>query len=187
MGVNRNLINLNGVLLHAATRCEGPSLQIVFITTRKRSLGQGNIFTPVCHSVHRGGGVPGRYTPPGQVHPPRQVHPPWTGTPPGQVYPPGQVHLPGRYTPLGRYTPSGRYTPPLDRYTPLGRYTPPGSYTPPGQVHPPPLDRYTPPGQVHPPPRYGQRAGGTHPTGMQSCFFYLIRSNSLFLAFLLVA
>ena len=28
-----------------------------FITTRKRSLGQGNIFTPVCHSVHRG--VPG--------------------------------------------------------------------------------------------------------------------------------
>ena len=26
-----------------------------FITARKRSLGQGNIFTPVCHSVHRGG------------------------------------------------------------------------------------------------------------------------------------
>ena len=31
-----------------------------FITARKRSLGQGNIFAPVCHSVHRGGGlVPG--------------------------------------------------------------------------------------------------------------------------------
>ena len=34
------------------------------ITARKRSLGQGNIFTPVCHSVHRGacvvaGGVRG--------------------------------------------------------------------------------------------------------------------------------
>ena len=28
---------------------------LVFITARKRSLGQGNIFTPVCHSVHRGG------------------------------------------------------------------------------------------------------------------------------------
>ena len=28
------------------------------ITTRKRSLGQGNIFTPVCHSVHGGGGYP---------------------------------------------------------------------------------------------------------------------------------
>ena len=25
------------------------------ITARKRSLGQGNISTPVCHSVHRGG------------------------------------------------------------------------------------------------------------------------------------
>ena len=29
------------------------------ITARKRSLGQGNIFTPVCHSVHRGGGMHG--------------------------------------------------------------------------------------------------------------------------------
>ena len=34
------------------------------ITARKRSLGQGNMFTPVCHSVHRGvclveGAVPG--------------------------------------------------------------------------------------------------------------------------------
>ena len=27
----------------------------LFVTARKRSLGQGNIFTPVCHSVHRGG------------------------------------------------------------------------------------------------------------------------------------
>ena len=25
-----------------------------FITARKRSLGQGNMSTPVCHSVHRG-------------------------------------------------------------------------------------------------------------------------------------
>ena len=25
-----------------------------FFTTRKRSLGQGNVFTPVCHSVHGG-------------------------------------------------------------------------------------------------------------------------------------
>ena len=28
---------------------------LVLVTARKRSLGQGNIFTPVCHSVHRGG------------------------------------------------------------------------------------------------------------------------------------
>ena len=26
-------------------------------TARKRSLGQGNVFTPVCYSVHKGGGV----------------------------------------------------------------------------------------------------------------------------------
>ena len=28
---------------------------MIIITARKRSLGQGNIFTPVCHSVHSGG------------------------------------------------------------------------------------------------------------------------------------
>ena len=26
----------------------------IIITARKRSLGQGNVFTNVCHSVHRG-------------------------------------------------------------------------------------------------------------------------------------
>ena len=47
------------------------------VTARKRSLGQGNIFTPVCHSVHRGGlpqcmlgyhhpPGPGAHTPPEQ-------------------------------------------------------------------------------------------------------------------------
>ena len=30
-------------------------LECLLITARKWSLGQGNIFTPVCHSVHRGG------------------------------------------------------------------------------------------------------------------------------------
>ena len=42
------------------------------ITDRKRSLGQGNIFAPVCHSVHRVGstwaGTPRAGTPP----PPQQ-------------------------------------------------------------------------------------------------------------------
>ena len=33
----------------------GLLLLFVFFTARKRSLGQGNIFTPVCHSVHGGG------------------------------------------------------------------------------------------------------------------------------------
>ena len=30
------------------------SRSISIFTARKRSLGQGNIFAPVCHSVHRG-------------------------------------------------------------------------------------------------------------------------------------
>ena len=67
-----------------------------FFTTRKRSLGQGNIFAPVCHSVH-GGST-------------------WAGTLPG-------------------------------------RYRSPRAGTPPNQCM----------------LGYGQQAGGTHPTGMQTC------------------
>ena len=80
-------------------------------TARKRSLGQGNIFTPVCHSVHRGGSTwagtpldqvhppPGRYTPLDQVHP--SPPPPRPGTPPwDQVHPRDQLHAPRPGTPL---------------------------------------------------------------------------------------
>ena len=77
---------------------------------RKPRLGQGNIFAPVCHSVHRGST--------------------WVGTPP-------------------------------DRYTPQG------------QVHP---LAGTHPGAVHA-GRYGQQAGGTHPTGMHSCLDSRFRKN----------
>ena len=96
----------------------------MLITARKRSLGQGNIFTPVCHSVHKGGGS-------ASVH--DGMPPPRDQAPPGPA-PPG----PGA---------------PRDQ-APRG----PGT-----------------PGTEHA-GRYGQRAGGTHPTGMQSCFvfFYFI-------------
>ena len=59
----------------------------------KQSLGQGNIFAPVCHSVHRLEYL-GRYTP-------RVCTSPRAGTPP-EGTPPGQVQRPppGRYTPL---------------------------------------------------------------------------------------
>ena len=30
------------------------NIVIIIFTARKRSLGQGNVFTPVCHSVHSG-------------------------------------------------------------------------------------------------------------------------------------
>ena len=73
-------------------------------TTRKWSLGQGNIFRSVCHSVHGGGTWLGT--------PPR----PWPGTPPwDQVHPQDQVHPPGQTPPLAgtKYTPLAgtKYTP----------------------------------------------------------------------------
>ena len=83
-------------------------------------LGQGYVFTGVCHSVNRGG-----------THPPR----PGADTPPGPGTPLDQVH-----PPRTRYTPGTRYTP-RDQVPPGTRYTPPGTrYTPWDQVHPlPPM------------------------------------------------
>ena len=51
-----------------------------------RKLRQGNVFTPVCHSVHT------HPLPPGQT-PPGQTHPPWADTSPlGRHITPGQTH-----------------------------------------------------------------------------------------------
>ena len=52
--------------------------QAELITARKRSLGQGNVFTPVCDSVHGGVSTPLHAAPPradtpGQTHPPPQI------------------------------------------------------------------------------------------------------------------
>ena len=57
--------------------------------------------------------------------------------------------------------------PPQSRHPP--DQTPPWEQTPPQEQTPPGAD--TPPGTEHA-GRYGQRAGGTHPTGMQSCFLF---------------
>ena len=82
------------------------------VTACKRSLGQGNIFTPVCHSVQGGSTWPA--TPP--PHGTRQVHHP---SGPGMFPPP----RPGRYTPPwpGRYNPQTRQVqpPPQDQAHPL--------------------------------------------------------------------
>ena len=87
---------------------------LVIVTARKRNMGQGNIFTPVCHSVHREG-VPQcmlGYHPPGpDTPPPRQDRAPPPGpstTPPRTMHPspdhapfprdhatPGTMHPPG--------------------------------------------------------------------------------------------
>ena len=56
-------------------------------------------------------------------------------------------------------------------------YTPPTgpeADTPPGQT-PPWAD--TPPVQCM--LGYGQQAGGTHPTGMHSCYFYMLDNHSV--------
>ena len=72
------------------------------------------------------------------------------------------------YTPQ-QQTPPWQQTPPQEADTPWEADTPS-----PGSRHPPAAD--TPPGRRHPPRavhawRYGQQAGGTHPTGMHTCIF----------------
>ena len=115
------------------------------------------MFLQVCVILFTGG-VPDQVPPPGPGTPLDQVHPPRPGTPPG-----------ARYTPWARHTP-------LDQVHPPGPGTPWARHTPPGQAHTP--GPGTPPGPgTHPPGpgRYGLRAGGTHPTGMHSCFKMFVR------------
>ena len=158
------------------------------VTARKQSLRRLCFYT--CLSVHRGQSTVagtswdqvhplGPDKPPGQVHP-RAGTPPGPGTPRTRYTPQYQVHPPVPGTPaqdqvhpLDRYTPQAD-TPPRTRYTPLDRYPRIGT---PGQVAPrpgspgpgtPPWDQVHPLGAMHA-GRYGQQAGGTHPTGMHSC------------------
>ena len=132
----------------------------MFLLPPATMLGQGYVFTGICHSVNRGGV-------PDQVHPPRTRY-----TPQDQVHPPG----PGAPAQT-RYTPQDQVLhPPGTRYTPLGPGTPPRTrYTPQDQVHPPRPG--TPSPSAEHAGRYGQRAGGTHPTGMQSCCKVYFCSN----------
>ena len=66
--------------------------RVHIITARKRSSGQGNIFAPVCHSVHRGEYL-GRY-PPGQVQPPSR----YTPAPPADGQCEGGTHPTGMHS-----------------------------------------------------------------------------------------
>ena len=91
-----------------------------------------NIFTPVCHSVHRGGGSPvGRPPLPGRP-PARET--PLPGRPPAR--PPCQGDPPARETPL-----PGRTPPP--------EQTPPGADTPSTQTPPRDPDPGTHPTGMH--------------------------------------
>ena len=108
----------------------------MIITARKRSLGQGNIFTPVGHSVHRGGS-PIKETPLGRRHPPAG-RPPWEGGTLPAGRPPWDGGIPpGRETPGKEAPPAGR-PPRREAPPPLGRrHTPPAGRPPEEGIIPP--------------------------------------------------
>ena len=122
---------------------------------------QGNVFTGVCHSFCPRGGVPrGRRCVAldvGGIHPPDttlpgHLPPPWTYTPWTHTHP-GHPPSPWKHTP--RHHPGHTHI--LNTHT---------LDTP--QTHTAPLG-HTPP-DIHTPEHNSQQAGGTHPTGMFSCF-----------------
>ena len=110
------------------------------------------IFSVACvnNSVQRVGCLPQCML--GYTHPPEQTS--REQTPPGSRHPPRADTPPEQMPPLGADTPQSRH-PPGNR--------PPWEQTSPRSRHPPAKHAG----------RYGQRAGGTHPTGMQSCFLYI--------------
>ena len=61
-------------------------LECMLVTVRKRSLGQGYVFTGVCHSVNRGGGSASVHV---GIHPPAKETPP----PPAPSPPPPRSRL----------------------------------------------------------------------------------------------
>ena len=79
------------------------------------------------------------------------------------------ILLTGGGSPVRENPHPGQGEPPLEQTPP-----PTPGADPPGQGEPPRAD--TPPQQTPPPPKqtaaYGQRAAGTHPTGMHSSFVY---------------
>ena len=82
---------------------ESIKYRVVTFLPAATKLGQGNVFTGVCDSVHRGGVYA-------------------SGTPPGR-HPPGQT--PPRADPPRLSTPLGLSTPPATKYAPPGLSTPP--------------------------------------------------------------
>ena len=135
-------------------------LELKPIISRPQRSCEGYVFTPVCHSVHRGGvclsacwdHVPPRtrHTPPGTMHPPRTICPPWDHAPPGTMHPPrtmhpqDQAHPPGPGTPRDQ-APPGTMHPPRTRHTAQDHAPPQGQGTPSPRTMHPPGTRHTPP------------------------------------------
>ena len=146
-------------------------LECFLFTARKRSLGQGNIFAPVCYSVHRGGtwsrggawsgareGVPGPGGSPGP-QPRGKLRGIWSR-------PTTKGKLRGIWSrPITKGKLRGIWSTPTTkgevegcpRPQPRGKWSRP---TPKGEVE----------GELARPPPTATDAGGTHPTGMHSCY-----------------
>ena len=90
-------------------------------------LGQGNVFTGVCDSVHRGGeGV--------CLSACWDARPPWSRpTPPDRAHPP-RPDTPRTRHPPSRHTPRTRHTPPDQAHTPGPGTPPPGANNPPREA-----------------------------------------------------
>ena len=148
-------------ILHTKQLCQKPMAYLLLLLLssayyyRPQRSWAEVIFSQACvkNSVHRSEGV---YSVHAGIHPREQ-------TPPPSRHPPG-ADTPWEQTPL------------RTRHT----HTPgPGTPCPPGSRHPP--RPATPPGPGTPPGKqtaaYGQRAAGTHPTGMHSCFLCSVRGS----------
>ena len=92
-----------------------------------------NIFTPVCHSVHRGDVSASVHA--GIPHPPEQT-PPWEQTPNGSRHPPRADTSQEQTSPGIRHPPRRRHS--RDETPLLGADTSPWSRCPLEQNHPPP-------------------------------------------------
>ena len=126
----------------------------------QRSCGQGNIFTPVCHSFCSQGGrgsasVHAGIPAPLSRHPPKQTPPP-EQTPLGADNPPEQTASLGADPPPREQTPLGADPPgadaPLSRGRPPWEQTPPLGPDPPWSRHPPrpaPLEQTPPPQEAN--------------------------------------
>ena len=100
---------------------------VPIFTARKRSLGQGNMFTGVCLFTGEGSTWPG--TPPQEETPPPAAGADTTPPGPGKLPPGADTPPKTRYTPQDQVHPPGPGTPPRSRHSPKTRYTPLGPGT----------------------------------------------------------
>ena len=162
-------------------------LQICFYRPQQ-SCGQGNIFTPVCHSVHRGvsasvhaGIPPPEQRPPRSRHPPEQTTPqeqtpleqtPSEQTPPWSRHPPGAV-IPLEETPPRADTPRSRHPPgadiPQEQTSPRSRHPPGGAPLEEPPLEQTPLQEQTSPRADTPPTPLG---ADTYPSPWKQTLAY---------------